>query len=71
MSNGQHYVGQTQDLTIRLTEHNSGKTKSTKGKTPWIVIYTANFPDRTSARKHEKYLKTGAGRQYLIKQGIV
>ena len=31
---GRLYKGQTSDIEKRLTEHNSGKTKSTKGYKP-------------------------------------
>lgn len=29
------YVGMTQNIEIRLSEHNKGKTKSTKAYKPW------------------------------------
>jgi predicted GIY-YIG superfamily endonuclease len=32
------YVGQTSNLSTRLEEHNSGKTKSTKHYIPWELI---------------------------------
>ena len=59
------YVGFTQDMDRRLTEHNSGKTKSTKGYRPWILIYTDQKDSRTEARKREKYLKCGIGKEFL------
>ena len=36
---GRLYKGYTHDLENRLKEHNSGKTKSTKGYAPWNLIY--------------------------------
>ncbi len=33
------YVGMTQNIEIRLSEHNKGKTKSTKGCKPWELIF--------------------------------
>lgn len=55
------YTGFTKDLRIRITEHNSGKSKHTKKFKPWkLVAYTA-FDDEQSARQFEKYLKTGSG----------
>lgn len=33
------YVGMTQNIEIRLSEHNKGKTKSTKGYKPWELIF--------------------------------
>ena len=32
---GRLYKGQTRDINKRILEHNSGKTKSTKGYKPW------------------------------------
>ena len=62
------YVGFTQDLKRRLKEHNSGKTKSTKAYLPWVVVYTERVKERTQARKREKYLKSGVGREFIKKK---
>ena len=59
------YVGFTENLTRRLAEHNSGKSKFTSGYLPWKVIYTEDVSDRLEARKREKYLKTAAGKRFL------
>ncbi len=53
------------DVDKRLKEHNTGKTKSTKGFRPWVIILIEEYPDRITARKREKYLKTGYGKQWL------
>ena len=52
-----HYTGSTDDMEKRLNEHNAGKTKPTKAYRPFIIVYTENFTDRTSARKREIFLK--------------
>ena len=59
------YVGLTQNVEKRLREHNSGKTRSTKGYRPWQLIYVEEYPNRPTARKREKYLKSGYGKQWL------
>jgi putative endonuclease len=59
------YVGFTQDLSRRLKEHNSGKTRSTKGWLPWNVIYTEEVDSREKARAREIYLKSGIGKEFL------
>ena len=61
------YTGMTQNVTRRLHEHNSGKNRFTKGHQPWKIIYTEQHPNWESARKREKYLKTAAGKNWLIK----
>ena len=62
---GRIYVGFTDNLIRRLTEHNSGKTPSTKGYTPWTLIYREDAGSRIDARKREKYLKSGIGKEFL------
>jgi putative endonuclease len=62
---GRIYVGFTQDLSRRLKEHNSGKTRSTKGWLPWNVIYTEEADSREKARAREIYLKSGIGKEFL------
>ena len=62
---GRIYVGFTENVQNRLKEHNSGKTKSTKGYRPWDLIFTTECQTRTEARKLEKYYKGGSGKEKL------
>ena len=66
-SKGLLYKGISKDPEKRLLEHNSGRTKSTKGHIPWKLIYTEKFKTRQEAREREKYFKSGSGREYLNK----
>lgn len=59
------YVGMTTDVEKRLKEHNSGKTKSTKGYLPWLIVLVEEYPARLEARKREVYLKSGVGKEYI------
>lgn len=59
------YVGITENVERRLDEHNSGRTKSTKGWTPWNLFFFETFNTRRSARDREKYLKSGYGKQWI------
>jgi putative endonuclease len=59
------YVGFTGNLENRLNEHNKGKTKSTKGYRPWKLIYQEIVETREEARRREKYLKSGCGKEFL------
>jgi putative endonuclease len=65
---GRLYKGHTLDLDKRLIEHNSGKTKSTKGYIPWRLVYFETFPTREESIVREKYFKTGSGREFLSKK---
>lgn len=49
----------------RITEHNSGKVRSTKAYCPWKLLHLESFEDRKSAREREKYLKSGYGKTWL------
>ena len=61
------YTGMAKDVTNRLNEHNSGKTRFTKGHRPWKIIYTELKSDWAAARIREKYLKSAAGKNWLKK----
>lgn len=59
------YLGSTNHLQRRLTEHNAGKCKSTKHRKPLKLIYKEEYKELSEARKREKYLKTRKGRKGL------
>ena len=62
---GRLYKGQTSNIDKRIIEHNTGKTKSTKGFKPWKLVYLEIFDSRSEAVLREKYFKTGSGREFL------
>ncbi|MBZ9627431.1 GIY-YIG nuclease family protein [Psychroflexus sp. CAK57W] len=62
-----YYVGMTERLKERLSEHNQGNTKSTKAFVPWIIVHQEVFETRLLARSREKYLKSAAGRRWRKK----
>ncbi len=62
---GRLYKGQSTNLQRRIIEHNSGKTKSTKGFVPWDLIYFEKFETIEESIARERYFKTGSGREYL------
>ncbi|WP_276504748.1 GIY-YIG nuclease family protein [Terrimonas pollutisoli] len=64
-ANGDIYVGITKDAEKRLKEHNAGKNRYTKGLRPWKNLYRELQPDYEAARKREKYLKSGVGKEFL------
>ena len=59
------YIGSCEDVQRRLSEHNRGKVRFTKGGIPWVVVYQEQCANRSEARKRELYLKSGIGRQWL------
>lgn len=59
------YVGISNNPQRRIAQHNTGYSKTTKPYRPFEVILIEEFPDRELARKREKYLKSGFGKEYL------
>ena len=62
---GRLYKGHTKNLELRIEQHNSGKTKSTKHGIPWKLIYHETFETRKEAIERERFLKTGSGYRFI------
>lgn len=62
------YIGCTNNLSKRLSQHNEGLSKYTKSRVPWKLIWYCAFFERSSAESFEKYLKTGSGRAFIKKR---
>ena len=67
-SDGGFYVGMTNDIERRVREHNSGYNRSTRSRVPFTLIYSEECASSGDARKREKYLKSGQGRDFLKSQ---
>jgi len=59
------YVGMTNNIERRLKEHNNGENRSTKAFKPFVLIMKEEFETRVEARRSEKYLKSGIGKEFL------
>jgi len=57
LKSGIIYVGMAKDVNVRLKEHNSGKSKFTKGHLPFELIYQEGPYETKEARLREKQLK--------------
>jgi putative endonuclease len=62
--NRRHYSGVTRDLHARLAEHNQGKCPHTSENRPWGIETAVAFRSEGKARRFERYLKTGSGREF-------
>ena len=62
---GKRYVGITNDFNRRIREHRSNKTKGSQVLGEFTVLHTEEYTDHRSARKREKFLKSGIGRKWL------
>ena len=60
-----HYTGFTSNLKQRLLSHHElGKGWTSKFR-HWTLIFAREFPTKAQAMKFEKWLKTGAGRDFI------
>ena len=65
-ASGEVYVGMTKDLTRRMEEHRRRQSPSTRRfQGEFELIYQKHFTDYLQARRHEKFMKSGAGRTLL------
>jgi predicted GIY-YIG superfamily endonuclease len=62
------YVGSTNNIRRRLTEHNSGEVDSTKSRIPFSLEAYIAVKDQAKAIELEYYFKTGSGRVLLQKR---
>ena len=67
MSRDRYYIGHTNNIERRLSEHNSGQTKSTKAGIPREIVYTKEFDSNIEANKVELHLKKMKSKKYIEK----
>jgi putative endonuclease len=61
---GKFYIGISEDVAVRVQQHNDGISNWTKGKGPWTLRWTSEAMSIGEARKLENLLKRqkdGAG----------
>lgn len=64
------YIGWTNNLVKRFSDHNKGLVLSTKSRIPLRLIYYEACLSKEGAIKREKVLKTGFGRKYLKRRTV-
>jgi putative endonuclease len=72
-STGRYYVGSTNDLDRRLSEHNRAHSPATRGRGPWILVYSEAFAALVEARRREleiKKWKSSKAIAYLIENRV-
>ncbi len=63
---GRFYIGQTNNLQNRLRRHNSGRSKFTKSRGPWRLVYSEQFSTRSEAVQRELELKRKHSRGAIL-----
>ena len=69
-TNGQSYVGCTDNLKERLEKHQKGYVPATKPLLPVKLISYFAFSNKYTAFAFEKYLKSGSGRAFIKKHKL-
>ena len=64
------YIGYTSDLRKRLREHNSGLSKSTSFRIPFILVYYEAYLAQDDAKHREYMLKRFSGSTNHLKNRI-
>ncbi|HTS16800.1 MAG TPA: GIY-YIG nuclease family protein [Verrucomicrobiae bacterium] len=65
---GRLYIGSSADPDARLKAHNAGRSQWSRRLRPWVRVRLEEHPNRQTAEKRERYLKSGWGRRWLSKQ---
>ena len=60
-SDGQSYIGLSQNPDQRLNQHNANVSKWTRGRGPWWLVWTSQQMSLGEARKLENKLKRQKG----------
>jgi putative endonuclease len=60
-----YYVGHTEDLSVRLSQHNSGISTYTSKVSDWTLKYWEEFQTREDAHKREMDIKRKKSRNYI------
>ena len=64
---GQKYIGYTQDLRRRFTEHGRGGSQATKNRN-WDLVYYEAYSSEKDARRRERKLKDGRAKYQLLER---
>ena len=62
---GSYYIGSTNNLTDRIERHNQGRSKYTKPKRPWQLVYCEEFASRSEAQKREIEIKNRKSKDFI------
>jgi len=58
---GKFYIGLSENVAVRLAQHNSGISKWTKVRGPWTLVWSSALLSLSEARKLENLLKRQKG----------
>ena len=62
-----YYVGMTDNIVKRLSQHHAGKTQSTKPFRPFDIVYTEKYDSKTECGKRELCIKNN----HAVKKSLI
>jgi putative endonuclease len=65
LKDGSYYIGSTNNLEDRVERHNQGRSQYTKLRRPWKLVYSEDYPDRSSAVKRELEIKKRKSKEFI------
>lgn len=68
LKDGKLYIGSTQDLKRRISEHLDGSVESTKYRQPMKLLCYESYTFKTVALKREKFLKSSDGHKDIYRR---
>ena len=60
-----YYVGYTEDIEVRLQQHNQGISDYTSVAQDWVLLYSEKFDIRQCAKSREMEIKRKKSRKYI------
>jgi putative endonuclease len=60
-----YYTGYTEDIALRINQHNTGISTFTAKASDWELKYSETFPTREAAMKRESEIKKEKSRKYI------
>jgi putative endonuclease len=68
---GRFYIGLSADVAHRVEQHNTGESRWTRGRGPWILVWQSAELPLSDARKLENQLKRqGRGEGFYSITGL-
>jgi putative endonuclease len=65
LNKDRYYIGQTDNLILRLDRHNQGEVRSTAHGAPWKLVYWEKHESRSMAMTREKEIKSQKNRRFI------
>jgi len=65
LKNGRYYVGITNDVARRFSEHNSGIVRSTAPHKPWGLKRVEKYANISQAAQRERFIKAKHSRKII------